>query len=66
MLAQTKNADNDLDLPTVDDPQLAARIAQRDPGGYLVSGSRLLVYSRMISPPWTYVAEFDRAAYLDD
>jgi len=66
MLAQSKDADRDLDLPSVDDPELAARIAKRELGGYVASGSRLLVFSRMISPPWTYVAELDRATYLGD
>ena len=66
MLAQAKDADSDLDLPSVDAPELAARIAKHEPGGYVASGSRLLVFSRMISPPWTYVAEVDRATYLGD
>jgi hypothetical protein len=32
-------------------PELAARIAKHELGGYLASGPRLLVFSRMISPP---------------
>jgi methyl-accepting chemotaxis protein len=66
MLAQAKDADSDLDLPAVDAPELAARIAQHEAGGYVSSGSRLFVFARLISPPWTYVAEFDRATYLGD
>ena len=66
MLAQEKDPDRDLDLPGVDDPQLAARIANRESSGYVVSGPRLLVFARMISPPWTYVAELDRATCLGD
>ena len=66
MIAKTQDVDRDLDLPAVEDPELAARVAKGDPGGYLVKGDRLIVFSRMVSPAWTYVAELDRATYLDD
>jgi hypothetical protein len=29
-----------------------------------VEGERLIVFSRMLSPPWGFVAELQRAAYL--
>ncbi len=58
--------DHDLALPPVANAELARRIAQRDPGGYFAEGDLLFVYSRMISPPWTYVAELDRKRYLED
>ncbi|HET7544946.1 MAG TPA: protein kinase [Polyangiaceae bacterium] len=65
MIAQTKDADRDLNLPSVDDEELAARIIKGDAGGYLIKGPRLIVFSRLLSPAWTYVAELDRATYLD-
>ncbi len=65
ILATVKNADDDVVLPAVDDPELARRIAAKDAGGYIEAGDRLLVYSRMLSPAWTYVAELDKARYLE-
>ncbi len=65
MLAVVKDLEKDLPLPSVDVPELAARITRGERGGYLASGERLLVFARLISPPWTYVAEFERATYLD-
>jgi serine/threonine-protein kinase len=64
MLAVVSDVYRDLPLPQVDVPELAARIARGEHGGYLTSGQRLLVFARLISPPWTYVAELDRARYL--
>ena len=65
MLPRVASPDDPLDLPGVDDPTLAARIAGPDRGGYLESGDRLLVFAKLISPPWTYVAELDKASYLE-
>ena len=64
MLEQVTDPDRDLPLPAVEFPELVARIARGERGGYLTSGARLVVFARLISPPWTYVAEFDRATYL--
>jgi len=63
MLAKVKNPDDELDLPPVDDPALAQRLKGKERGGYLESGDRLLVYSKLVSPAWTYVAELDKATY---
>jgi serine/threonine-protein kinase len=65
MLALSTEIDQDLPLPAVDIPELAERVARNEHGGYLTSGARLIVFARLISPPWTYVAEFERAKYLD-
>jgi serine/threonine-protein kinase len=65
ILANVKNPDDDVVLPAVDDPELARRIAAKDAGGYVEAGDRLLVFSRMLSPAWTYVAELDKAHYLE-
>jgi len=66
LLRRLTDRDRDLDLPPVEDPELARRIARQDPGGYVAAGDLLLVYAKMISPPWTYVAEFDKKLYLED
>jgi hypothetical protein len=65
ILATVKNPDDEVVLPAVDDPELARRIAAKDAGGYVEAGDRLLVFSRMLSPAWTYVAELDRARYFE-
>jgi hypothetical protein len=65
ILAKVKNPDDDVVLPAVDDRELARRIAGSDRGGYVESGDRLLVFSKMVSPAWTYVAELDKARYLE-
>jgi eukaryotic-like serine/threonine-protein kinase len=65
MLASVKDPDLPLDLPGVDDAQLAERIAGSDRGGYIESGDRLFVFAKMISPAWTYVAELERARYIE-
>ncbi|HKP61092.1 MAG TPA: protein kinase [Polyangiales bacterium] len=64
VLARVVNPDEPLDLPDVDDPTLAARIASKDRGGYVDSGDRLLIFTRLVSTPWTYVAELDKARYI--
>ncbi|HEX6766422.1 MAG TPA: hypothetical protein VF103_13110, partial [Polyangiaceae bacterium] len=66
ILAKVKNPDDALDLPPVDDPELGRRISKGESGGYVKSGDRLLVFSRLSSPSWTYVAELDKAQYFDD
>jgi hypothetical protein len=32
----------------------------------VAAGDTLLVFARMISPPWTYVAELEKKHYLED
>ncbi|HKP63711.1 MAG TPA: protein kinase [Polyangiales bacterium] len=65
MLASATNPDEALDLPRLPDRALATRIAGSERGGYVESGDRLLVFAKLVSPPWTYVAELDRARYLE-
>ena len=64
MLAVAGDVYRDLPLPQVNVPELQARITRGERGGYVTSGARLVVFARLISPPWTYVAEFDRTTYL--
>jgi hypothetical protein len=61
MLARVTDPDEALDLPGVEDPTLAARIAGAERGGYLESGDRLFIFSKLVSPPWTYVVELQKA-----
>jgi hypothetical protein len=63
VLPRVTNPDQVLDLPSVDDPGLAAKLAGPERGGYLESGDRLLVFAKLVSPPWTYVAELEKAPY---
>jgi serine/threonine-protein kinase len=65
MLARVKNPDEALDLPGVDDSALAGRIAGTERGGSVESGDRLLVFAKLVSPPWTYVVELEKARYLE-
>jgi len=65
ILPHVTDPDQDLVLPGVDDPTLAARIAGPERGGYLESGDRLLVFAKLVSPPWTYVAELEKARYVE-
>jgi serine/threonine-protein kinase len=65
VLKTVKNPDDELELPGVDDPALAAKIAGPERGGYVESGDRLLVFSKLNSPPWTYVAELEKARYIE-
>jgi serine/threonine protein kinase len=60
MLARVTNPDEALDLPGVDDPALAARIAGPERGAYLESGDRAFIFAKLVSPPWTYVAELQK------
>jgi hypothetical protein len=64
LLARIKDPDDALNLPPVEDRALAQRISGKERGGYVESGERLLVFSKLISPPWTYVVEFDKAKYI--
>jgi len=66
MLAKVTNPDDEIDLPSVDDPELARRIAGSERGGYVESGDRLLVFSKLVSPKWTYVAELERKQYVEE
>jgi len=66
MLATVANPDEELDLPPVDVPELARRIADDELGGYVESGDRLLVFAKLVSPPWTYVAELERKHYVEN
>ncbi|MEW5739791.1 MAG: hypothetical protein AB1938_12745 [Myxococcota bacterium] len=58
------NLEAALDLPRLADAELLRRMAAGEHGGYIKEGEKLVVFSRLISPPWYYVAEFDRAPYL--
>jgi serine/threonine protein kinase len=60
VLARVTDPDEALDLPGVDDAALAARIAGPERGGYLDSGDRLLIFAKLVSPPWTYVVELEK------
>jgi eukaryotic-like serine/threonine-protein kinase len=66
VLAKVTNVDAALELPSVENPELARRIARREPGGYVAAGDAIFVYARLISPPWTYVAELEKKRYLED
>jgi hypothetical protein len=65
VLPKMTSPDQEPELPSLDDPALAQRIASSERGGYLESGERLFVFSKLISPPWAYVAELDRAKYIE-
>jgi hypothetical protein len=60
LLERIKDPDMPIDLPAVEDPTLAARIAEKAPGGYIKVGDHAIAFSRLQSPPWTYVAELRR------
>jgi hypothetical protein len=65
ILGTVTDVNADVALPAVGNAELAARIAERDHGGYLQApGGKLIVYSRLIAPAWTYVAELDAAPYM--
>lgn len=66
MLVSTKDPDEPLELPALDDSELARRIAGSERGGSVVTGDRLFVFAKLISPPWTYVVELDNARYQLD
>ena len=65
VLKDVKNQDDDIDLPSVENRELASKIAASERGGYVDAGDRLLVFSRLVSPQWTYVVELDRASYIE-
>jgi hypothetical protein len=58
------DVDADVTLPSLTIAPLAARIAGGEKGGYVAVGSRLLLFVKMVSPAWYYIAEFERAPYL--
>ena len=65
ILSKVKDVNALPELPPLDDPTLAARLQAAPEGGYLLdAGGLLVVFARLISPPWTYVAELDAAPYL--
>jgi serine/threonine-protein kinase len=65
VLKHATDANEELNLPEVDDRALAAKIFGSERGGYMASGDRLFVFSKLISPPWTYVAELEKARYIE-
>ena len=65
VLARVDNPYEEVDLPSVEDQALAKRIAAKDRGGYVESGDRLHIFARLVSTPWTYVAELDKARYIE-
>jgi serine/threonine protein kinase len=66
LLAKITDVDVEIELPPVKNRELAERIARREAGGYVTAGDTLLVYARMLSPAWTYVAELEKKRYLPD
>jgi serine/threonine-protein kinase len=58
------DSDADVALPAVPNAALAARMIAGEKGGYVESKGRLLLFVRMLSPAWYYVAEFERGPYL--
>jgi predicted phage tail protein len=65
VLSQKVALDESPALPMVNNAELAARLAAGGEGGYLeTADGKLLVYAKLISPAWTYVAELDAAPYL--
>jgi serine/threonine protein kinase len=56
--------DADVVLPSLANAALGTRIAAGEEGGYVAAGSRLLLFVKLVSPAWYYVAEFERAPYL--
>lgn len=64
-LAHVTNVNEDAPLPEVENADLKARILASEQGGYLVAqGGVLIVFTRLVSQGWTYVAELDAAPYL--
>ena len=66
VLPRVTNPDETPELPSVEPAALATRLAGPDRGGYLIVGDRLFVFAKLISPPWTYVAELEKARAIDD
>jgi methyl-accepting chemotaxis protein len=65
VLRPNLDPDEDLDLPMVESATLAAHVAAADTGGYFEApGDTLIVYTRLISTPWTYVAELDASRHF--
>jgi serine/threonine protein kinase len=64
--ATSEEADGTLaTLPRTDDTVLLDRLARGDAGGYHVRpDGTLVVWSRLVSPAWAYVAELDAATWL--
>lgn len=65
ILEHTTNANDELDLPRLENQVLASRIVGPERGGYVVAGERLLVFSKLMSLPWTYVAELEKKLYIE-
>jgi serine/threonine protein kinase len=65
VLARAKDVNAEVELPDVENAELRRRIVAREEGGYVLApGGKLIVFSRLVSPEWTYVAELDAAPYL--
>ena len=64
VLKSVSDADVDVPLPAVANAALAKRVAEGSKGGYVEAAGRLLLFVRLVSPAWYYVAEFERAPYL--
>jgi len=65
VLARTKDVNADVELPSVENAELRRRIIAHEEGGYVLApGGKLIVFSRLVSPEWTYVAELDAAPYV--
>jgi serine/threonine protein kinase len=66
VLKPTIDPDADVALPSLANRELAARLAAGEHAGCVKAGDHLLLFARMISPAWYYVAEFERAPYLSE
>jgi serine/threonine-protein kinase len=65
VLAHTKDVNADVELPDVENAEIRRRIVAHEEGGYVLApGGKLIVFSRLVSPEWTYVAELDAAPYV--
>jgi hypothetical protein len=45
------------------EPLLRKAVNDRQPSGTFVTGDVLVVFTKMIAPPWYFVAEFDSNQY---
>ncbi|RYG76539.1 hypothetical protein EON77_10435 [bacterium] len=65
LLASKEPLDNSM-LPLRPPSRLALRqaIAEHQTSGTFVAGNALVVFTKMIAPPWYFVAEFDSKTYL--
>ena len=64
MLASKEPLDNSmLALHPPAEPALRRAVSDRRPSGTFVAGGVLVVFTKMIAPPWYFVAELDSDKY---